>query len=84
MNNKLFVGNLSWDVKDEDLQNLFEAHGTVTSARVVTERETGRSRGFGFVEMGSDEEAAAAIDALNESDFMGRPLSVNVARPKEA
>ena len=84
MNNKLFVGNLSWDVKDEDLQNLFEAHGTVTSARVVTERETGRSRGFGFVEMGSDEEAAAANDALNESDFMGRPLSVNVARPKEA
>jgi cold-inducible RNA-binding protein len=82
VNNKLFVGNLSWDAKNEDLQELFSAYGTVTSARVVEERETGRSRGFGFVEMGSDEEAQAAIDALNETDFMGRPLSVNVARPK--
>lgn len=84
VNNKLFVGNLSWDAQDQDLQDLFEAHGTVTSARVVTERETGRSRGFGFVEMATDEEAQAAIDALNETDFMGRPVSVNVARPKEA
>lgn len=83
MNNKLFVGNISWDAKDEDLQNLFSAYGEVTSARIVSDKFTGRSRGFGFVEMGSDEQAQAAIEALDESDFMGRPIAVNVAKPKE-
>lgn len=83
MKNKLFVGNISWDATDEDLKNLFAAHGEVVSARVVTDKFTGRSRGFGFVEMGSDEDAQKAIDALDGGDFMGRPIAVNVARPKE-
>lgn len=83
MQNKLFVGNLSWDASDEDLQKLFEEHGQVTSARIVTDKFSGRSRGFGFVEMGSDEEAQAAIAALNDQEFMGRPIAVNVAKPRE-
>lgn len=83
MNNKLFVGNISWDATDEDLKNLFAAHGEVTSARIVTDKATGRSRGFGFVEMASDDQAQAAIGALDGTDFMGRPISVNVAKPKE-
>ncbi len=83
MNQKLYVGNLSYDTTDQELQELFAQHGTVQSANVVTDRDTGRSRGFGFVEMGSGEEAQQAIEALNESDFQGRKLVVNEARPKE-
>lgn len=83
MKNKLFVGNISWDAKDEDLEQLFAEFGEVTSARIVTDKFTGKSRGFGFVEMGTDEEAQAAVDALNGKDWMGREIAVNVARPKE-
>jgi RNA recognition motif-containing protein len=83
MGNKLYVGNLSYDVQDSDLQELFAQHGTVTSARVVTDRDTGRSKGFGFVEFSTDAEAQAAIAALNGQEFGGRPLTVNEARPKE-
>ena len=82
MQNKLFVGNISWNATDEDLQNLFASHGEVVSARIVTDKFSGRSRGFGFVEMANDEQAAAAIGALNDKDFMGRPIAVNVAKPK--
>ena len=84
MGNKLYVGNLSYDVQDRDLQELFAQHGTVSSARVVTDRDTGRSKGFGFVEMGTDGEAEAAISALNGQEVAGRALTVNEARPKEA
>ena len=84
MGNKLYVGNLSYDVQDSDLQQLFAQYGTVSSARVVTDRDTGRSKGFGFVEMGTDEEAEASISALNGHEVGGRALTVNEARPKEA
>jgi cold-inducible RNA-binding protein len=80
---KLYVGNLSFGVSDSDLQNLFQPHGTVQSAQVIMDRETGRSKGFGFVEMGSDEQAQAAIGALNGQDVNGRALNVNEARPRE-
>ena len=83
MNQKLYVGNLSYSTTDQELQELFAQHGTVQSANVVTDRYTGRSRGFGFVEMGSGEEAQQAIEALNGTDFQGRNLVVNEARPKE-
>ncbi len=83
MNQKLYVGNLSYATTDQELQDLFAQHGTVQSANVVTDRYTGRSRGFGFVEMGSGEEAQQAMEALNGSDFQGRNLVVNEARPKE-
>ncbi|MBI2551249.1 RNA-binding protein [Candidatus Uhrbacteria bacterium] len=83
MMNKLFVGNLSWSATDDDLRQLFMPFGNVVSARVITDKMTGRSRGFGFVEMGSDAEAQAALDALNNKDFMGRPVGVSIARPKE-
>ena len=83
MGKKLYVGNLTYGVTDGDLQQLFEAHGTVTSAQVIMDRDTGRSKGFGFVEMGSDAEAQAAVAALNGADHGGRPLTVNEARPKE-
>lgn len=83
MNQKLYVGNLSYSTTDQELQDLFAQHGTVQSANVVTDRYTGRSRGFGFVEMGSGEEARQAIEALNGTDFQGRNLVVNEARPKE-
>ena len=83
MGNKLYVGNLSYDVQDRDLQELFAQHGTVSSARVVTDRDTGRSKGFGFVEMSTDAEAEAAISALNGQEVGGRALTVNEARPKE-
>lgn len=83
MNQKLYVGNLSYDTTDQELQDLFAQHGTVQSANVVTDRYTGRSRGFGFVEMGSGEEVQQAIEALNGSEFQGRSLVVNEARPKE-
>jgi RNA recognition motif-containing protein len=79
----LYVGNLTYDTSDSDLQRMFEAHGTVTSAQVITDRETGRSKGFGFVEMGSDQEAQAAINALNGKDVGGRALTVNEAKPRE-
>lgn len=82
MAKKLYVGNLSYDVSNEDLQGIFEEHGSVESAHVVTDRDTGRSKGFGFVEMGSDDEAQAAIDALNGTDSGGRTLTVNEARPR--
>ncbi len=82
MQNKLFVGGLPWSTTDQELQDLFAQHGQVVSARVVTDRETGKSRGFGFVEMASDAEAQTAIDALDGSEALGRAISVNVARPK--
>lgn len=82
MENKLFVGNISWDATDESLRDLFAEYGEVISARIVIDKFTNRSRGFGFVEMGTAEEAQAAIEGLNEKDFMGRPINVNVAKPK--
>ena len=83
MAKKLYVGNLSYDTTDSDLQNLFEPHGTVQSAQVIMDRDTGRSKGFGFVEMGSGSEAEAAINAMNGKEFDGRALTVNEARPRE-
>jgi RNA recognition motif-containing protein len=83
MGNKLYVGNLSYDMQDRDLQELFVEYGTVTSAKIVTDRESGRSKGFGFVEMSTDAEAQAAISALNGQEVNGRALTVNEARPKE-
>ncbi len=82
MGKKLYVGNLAYGVSDSDLQQLFEPHGAVASAQVIMDRDTGRSKGFGFVEMGSDEEAQAAIAALNGHEVEGRALTVNEARPK--
>jgi cold-inducible RNA-binding protein len=81
---KLYVGNLSYDVKKNDLEQMFAEHGAVTSAQVITDRETQRSKGFGFVEMASDQEAQAAIAALNGKSIDGRALTVNEARPQEA
>ncbi|MDM7914282.1 MAG: RNA recognition motif domain-containing protein [Candidatus Eisenbacteria bacterium] len=83
MGNKLYVGNLNFTVNNQDLEDLFAQYGTVQSAQVVMDRDTGRSKGFGFVEMGSDEEAQGAISALNGQQFRGRPLTVNEARPRE-
>jgi RNA recognition motif-containing protein len=83
MGNKLYVGNLSFRVTSEDLQAHFGTAGTVESANVVYDRETGRSRGFGFVEMGSDDEATAAIAQFNGQDYDGRNMVVNEARPRE-
>src|SRR5947207_11110979 len=82
MGKKLYVGNLAYGVSDSALQQMFEAHGTVQSAQVIMDRDTGRSKGFGFVEMGSDQEAQAAIQALNGKELEGRSLTVNEARPK--
>ena len=84
MGKKLYVGNLSYDVSSSDLEQMFSAHGTIESAQVIEDRSTGRSKGFGFVEMSSDSEAQAAIDALNGQDHGGRALTVNEARPREA
>ncbi len=81
--NKLYVGNLSFNSSEEDVREAFSAHGTVTSVNLVMDRETGRPRGFAFVEMGSDNEARAAIDALDGRDLDGRNLKVNVAKPRE-
>ncbi len=78
----IYVGNLSFDVADAQLQEAFGAHGTVNKANVVTDRETGRSRGFGFVEMDNDDEGKAAIEGLNGSELGGRTLTVNIAKPK--
>ena len=83
MGNKLYVGNLAYSVRDDDLQQRFAEFGTVTSAKVMMDRDTGRSKGFGFVEMGSDAEAQAAIRGLNGKSVDGRALVVNEARPKE-
>ncbi len=82
MGKKLYVGNLAYGVTDSALEQLFAAHGTVQSAQVIMDRDTGRSKGFGFVEMGSDSEAQAAIAAMNGKDVDGRALTVNEARPK--
>jgi cold-inducible RNA-binding protein len=84
MGNKLYVGNLPYTVRDEDLQQSFSEFGSVTSAKVMMERETGRSKGFGFVEMGSDAEAQAAISGMNGQSLGGRSVTVNEARPMEA
>src|SRR5437660_11927313 len=83
MGKKLYVGNLSYEVSDSDLSTMFAAHGTVESAQIIMDRDTGRSKGFGFVEMKSDQEAQAAILALNGQDRGGRALTVNEARPRE-
>ena len=83
MGKKLYVGNLAYSLGDEELEQLFAAHGTVQSAKVIVDRDTGRSKGFGFVEMGSDQEAQAAISALNGKEIDGRALTVNEARPRE-
>jgi cold-inducible RNA-binding protein len=80
---KLYVGNLTYGVTSNDLENLFTPHGTVQSAQVIMDRDTGRSKGFGFVEMGSSTEATAAINALNGKESDGRALTVNEARPRE-
>ena len=83
MGKKLYVGNLPYGVSDSDLQRIFEPHGSVVSAQVIIDRDTNRSKGFGFVEMGSDQEAQTAIQALNGKDHDGRALTVNEARPRE-
>jgi RNA recognition motif-containing protein len=82
MGKKLYVGNLSYEVSDSDLSTMFASHGTVESAQVIMDRDTGRSKGFGFVEMKTDQEAQAAIAALNGKEMNGRALTVNEARPK--
>jgi RNA recognition motif-containing protein len=83
MGSKLYVGNLSYGITGSDLEQLFASHGTVQSAEIIADRETGRSKGFGFVQMGSDDEAQKAIDALNGQEHDGRALTVNVAKPRE-
>ena len=83
MGKKLYVGNLTYGVTDSTLSQLFQAHGSVQSAQVIMDRDTGRSKGFGFVEMGSDAEAQAAIQALNGKEVEGRALTVNEAKPRE-
>ena len=83
MGNKLYVGNLAYSVRDESLQEAFSQFGTVISAKVMMDRETGRSKGFGFVEMSTDEEAQAAINGMNGQALEGRAIVVNVARPRE-
>jgi RNA recognition motif-containing protein len=83
MGNKLYVGNLAYSVRDESLQAAFSQFGSVSSAKVMMDRETGRSKGFGFVEMGSDAEAQAAINGMNGQSLEGRPVVVNEARPRE-
>ena len=83
MGRKLYCGNLRFNVSNSDLQQLFSEFGAVESAQVIMDRNTGRSKGFGFVEMGNDAEAQAAIDGLNEKEFDGRALTVNEARPRE-
>ena len=80
---KIYVGNLPFGIDDAGLEEIFKPHGTVGSAKVITDRDTGRSRGFGFVEMEDDEEAQKAIEALNGSEVGGRPLTVNKARPQK-
>ena len=81
MGKKLYVGNLPFTATDQDLQSIFAQSGTVTSAKVIIDRETGRSKGFGFVEMASDQEALTSIEQFNGADYSGRPMTVNEARP---
>jgi cold-inducible RNA-binding protein len=83
MSKKLYVGNLSYGVRDSDLEEMFAAYGSVQSAQVIVDRDTGRSKGFGFVEMENDQEAKAAITGLNGKEMEGRTLTVNEARPRE-
>ncbi len=83
MSKNLFVGSLSWDTTDDSLRAAFEQAGAVESAKVILDRDTGRSRGFGFVEMASEDEAQAAIDMWDGKELDGRPINVNEARPKE-
>ncbi|MDQ5972267.1 MAG: hypothetical protein QG553_426 [Patescibacteria group bacterium] len=83
MATKLFVGSLSWGVTDDQLKDFFSAAGTVVSAKVITDRDTNRSKGFGFVEMSSDEEAKKAVDQLNNQELDGRAINVSEARPRE-
>jgi RNA recognition motif-containing protein len=83
MAKNIYVGNLVWDATADDLLALFQEHGQVARAQVITDRETGRSRGFGFVEMDDDAEAQKAIEALNGTQYKSRPLTVNEARPRE-
>src|SRR5689334_23249730 len=83
MGNKLYVGNLSYNIRDDELHQAFSQYGSVTSAKVMMDRETGRSKGFGFVEMGSDPEAQAAINGMNGQALDGRAIVVNEARPRE-
>jgi len=80
---KLYVGNMSYDTTDDDLRKAFEEHGTVDSVAVISDRHSGRSKGFGFVEMSDDEEAKAAMESMNDNDFMGRTLKVNEARSRD-
>lgn len=82
MNNKLFVGSLPWATSDADLADLFAKFGTVVSAKIITDRETGRSRGFGFVEFDNEESANNAVTALNGTEYNGRKIVVNIARPR--
>ena len=82
--NKLYVGGLPYSISDRQLEELFSQHGTVESARVITDRMTGRSKGFGFVEMSSQEEAESAIQSLNGTDLEGRSITVNEAKPRES
>jgi cold-inducible RNA-binding protein len=83
MQSKLFVGNLAWEVTADDLRSLFASAGTVVDAAVISDKMTGRSRGFGFVTMSNDEEAKVAVEKLNQADLKGRKINVNVARPME-
>lgn len=83
MENKIFVGNLPWTAKSEDLEPLFTTFGGVQEVALISDRETGRSRGFAFVTFDTEEAAHAAVEALEGSEFMGRPLKVNIARPRE-
>jgi len=78
----IYVGNLSWEVSEDELKEAFEAHGQVASVNIITDKYTGRSRGFGFVEMSVDDEARAAIEALNNTELKGRNMNVNEARPR--
>ena len=84
MPTKLYVGNLAYSVSNDDLEQLFSQYGNVESAEVIADRDTGRSKGFGFVEMSNDTEARSAIDALNDQEHDGRRLTVNEAKPREA
>jgi RNA recognition motif-containing protein len=79
---RIYVGNMSYDTTEDDLQKAFEEHGQVDSVSIITDRNTGRAKGFGFVEMPNDDEANAAMEALNDTEFMGRTLTVNKARPR--
>ncbi|HSX15007.1 MAG TPA: RNA-binding protein [Candidatus Saccharimonadales bacterium] len=83
MATKLYVGGLPYSVTDDELQQMFAAHGEVTSAKVITDRDSGRSKGFGFVEFSNDDEAKAAIEALNDTEQQGRKIMVSIARPME-